>query len=135
MAAGFQDVQESDQVALQVGVRVRNGVAHACLGGEVHDFVELFFGKELVQGFLVVDAHLDESAVLVLGALHHGAVGEVVAGLLDAALAESTVLESDIVIVVNIVEAHHFVAAFREHEHELGANKTSCTCNKNFHVR
>ena len=134
MAAGFQNVQEADQVALQVGIRVRDGVAHAGLGGEVHDLVELFFGKELVQGFLVVDAHLYESAVLVLGTLNHGAVGEVVAGLLDAAFAESTVFEADIVIVVNIVEAHDFIAAFREHEHELGANKTCCTCNQNFHA-
>ena len=129
MAAGFQNVQESDQVALQVGVGVRDRVAYASLGSEVYHLVELFFGKELVEGFLVVDAHFYESAVLVLGALHQGAVGEVVAGLFDSAFAESTVLEACIIIVVDVVEAHHFVAAFCEHEHELGANKTSCTCN------
>lgn len=113
VAAGFQNVQESDQITLQVGIRVRDRVAHACLGGEVHDLVEFFFGKEFVQRLLVVDSHFYESAVLVLGALHHGAVGEVVAGLFDAAFAESTVLEAYIVIVINIVEAYHFVAAFR----------------------
>jgi len=134
MATGFQNVQESDQVALQVGIRVCNGIAHACLGGEVHDLVEFFFGKELVETFLVVDTHFHESAVLVLAALHQGAIGEVVAGLFDAAFAEATVLEADIVIVVNIVEAHDFIAAFRKHEHELGANKTCCTSNKNLHV-
>jgi len=48
VAAGFQNVQEADQVALQVSVRVRDGVAHARLCGEVHDLVELFFGEELV---------------------------------------------------------------------------------------
>ena len=129
MAAGFQNVQEADQVALQVGVRVRDGVAHARLCGEVHDLVELFFGEKFVEWLLVVDAHLHESAVLVLGALDHGAVGEVVAGLLDAAFAEATVLEADIVIVVDVVETNHFIAAFREHEHELGPDKTCCTCN------
>ena len=133
VAASFQNVQESDQVALQVGVGVRDRVTYACLGGEVHDFVELFFGEELVEGFLVVDTHFDKAAVLVLGALHHGAVGKVVSGLFDSAFAESPVLESDIIIVVDVVEAHHFVAAFCEHEHELGTNKTCCTCNKDFH--
>ena len=119
MAAGFQNVQKSDQVALQVGIRVRDGIADARLCGEVHYFVELFFGKELVQTLLVIDAHLYESAVLVLGTLDHGAVGEVVVGLLDTAFAEAPVLEAYIVIVVDVVEAHHFIAAFREHEHEL----------------
>ena len=134
MAAGFQNVQETDQVALQVGIRIRNGVAYASLCGEVHDLVELFFGKELVQRLFVVDTHFYETAVLVLRALNHGAVGEVVVGLFNAAFAESTVLEAYIVIVINIVEAHHFVAAFREHEHELRANKTCSTSNKNLHV-
>ena len=67
--------------------------------------------------------------------MDHGAVGEVVAGLLDAALAEAAVLEAYIVIVVDVVEANHFIAAFRKHEHELGPDKTCCTCNKNLHVR
>ena len=134
MATGFQNVQESDQVALQVGVRVRNRVAYACLGGEVYHLVEFFFGEELVETFLVVDTHFHESAVLVLAALHQGAIGEVVAGLFYAAFAESAVLEADIIIVIDIVETHYFVAAFREHEHELGANKTCCTSNKNLHI-
>ena len=118
---------------MQVGIRVRDGVAHTCLGSEIHDLVKLFFGKELVERFFVVDTHFYETTVLVLGALNHGAVGEVVAGLFNAAFAESAVLEAYIVIVVNIVEAHHIVAAFREHEHKLGTNKTCCTSNKNLH--
>ena len=129
MAAGFQDVQESDQVALQVGVRVRDGVAHAGLGGEVRDLVEFFFGEKLVEAILVFEGHFHESAVPVLGTLHHRSVGEVVARLLDAAFAESAVLEPHIIIVVDVVEAHDFVAAFREHEHELRSDKTGCTCN------
>ena len=32
-AAGFQNVVESDEVALDVGVRVRDGIADPCLGG------------------------------------------------------------------------------------------------------
>ena len=37
VAAGFQNVVESDEVALDVGVRVRDGIADAGLCGEVHD--------------------------------------------------------------------------------------------------
>ena len=134
VAAGFQDVQEADHVALKVGVGVRDGVAHACLCGEVHHLVEFFCGKELVETFLVVDSHLCETAILVLGALYHGAVGEVVATLLDATFAETPVLETDIVIVVDVVNADYLIAAFCKHEHKLGTDKACCTCNKNFHV-
>ena len=37
MTAGFQNVVESDEVALDVSVRVRDGIADAGLCGEVHD--------------------------------------------------------------------------------------------------
>jgi len=135
MTTGFQNVQESDQVALKVGVGVRDGIAHACLCGEVHHLVELFFGEELVERLLIVDAHLHKSAVLVLGTLDHGAVGEAIARLFDAAFAKAAVLEANIVIVVDVVETNHFIAAFRKHEHELGPDKTCCTCNKNLHLK
>lgn len=40
VAAGLEHVEEADEVALKVGARVLDGVAHTRLGGEVHHDVE-----------------------------------------------------------------------------------------------
>jgi hypothetical protein len=46
VAAAFEDVGEADQVAVDVGVRVLQRVAHAGLGGEVDHAVELLGGEQ-----------------------------------------------------------------------------------------
>ena len=57
VAACLENIEEADHVALHVGIRVRDGVAHAGLCREVHHLVKLFCGKELVDRFLVDKVH------------------------------------------------------------------------------
>ncbi len=45
VAAGLEDVVEPDAVGLYVCVWIGYGVAHPCLGGEVHDDVRLKVGE------------------------------------------------------------------------------------------
>ncbi len=59
-AAGFEDIVEADEIALDIGVRVRDGIADAGLGGEVHDDVEVVLFEEAVDGCLVGEVCLDE---------------------------------------------------------------------------
>ena len=59
-AAGFEDVVEADEIALDVGIRVRDGIADAGLGGEVHDDVEVVLFEEVVDGYLVGEVRFDE---------------------------------------------------------------------------
>lgn len=63
-AASFQDVVESDEVALDVGIRVRDGIANACLGGEVHDDGKVVFLEQAVDGGLVGEVRFDECPLL-----------------------------------------------------------------------
>ena len=49
MSASFQDVVEANEVALNVGIRIGNGVAHARLGCEVYDHLKVILGKEPVN--------------------------------------------------------------------------------------
>jgi hypothetical protein len=44
--AAFQDVHEADEVAVDIGMRVLQRVAHAGLGRQVDDPVEPSFGKQ-----------------------------------------------------------------------------------------
>ena len=60
VAACFQDVVESDEVALDVGIRVRDGIADACLGGEVHDDGEVVLLEQAVDCCLVGEVRLDK---------------------------------------------------------------------------
>ncbi len=64
VAAGFQDVVESDEVALDVGIRVCDGIADACLGGEVHDDGEVVLLEQVVDCSLVGEVRLDKCPLL-----------------------------------------------------------------------
>ena len=59
-AAGLEDVVEADEVGLDVGVGVGDGVADAGLGGEVDDDVEVVVGEEFVDGGFVGDVATNE---------------------------------------------------------------------------
>ena len=64
VSACFQDVVESDEVALDVGIRVRDGIADAGLGGEVHDDGEVVLLEQAVDGGLVGEVRFDECPLL-----------------------------------------------------------------------
>lgn len=91
VAAGLEHVEEADEVALQVGARVLDGVADARLGGEVHNDVEAVLCEQALDegGVAQVAAHEGEAAVCV-GLCQH---------------AQARVLDSGVVIAVEVVEA------------------------------
>ena len=65
VAAGLEDIEESDEVALQVGTRVLDGIAHSCLSGEVHHHVKSVLGEQALDegGVAQIAAHEGEAAV------------------------------------------------------------------------
>jgi hypothetical protein len=60
MPACLEDVGEGNDVALHIGMRILNRVAHAGLSGEVDDAVELVGGKAGVDGRAVRKVGADE---------------------------------------------------------------------------
>ena len=63
VAACLEDVVESYEVALDVGVGVGDAVAHACLGGQVDHYCYLVFGEDRLHGCLIGDGGVDEGPV------------------------------------------------------------------------
>ena len=63
VAAGLEDVVESDEVALDIGVGVGDAVANTCLGGEVNHYCYLVFGEDCLHGCLIGDGGVDEGPV------------------------------------------------------------------------
>lgn len=92
VAAGLEHVEEADEVALEVGARVLDGVADARLGSEVHHYIEAVLGEQALDegGVAQVAAHEGEAAVRV-GLGQHAQAG---------------VLDAGVVIAVEVVEAN-----------------------------
>lgn len=63
VAARLEDVVESDEVALDIGVGVGDAVAHACLGGQVDHYCYLVFGEDCLHSGLVGDGGVDKGPV------------------------------------------------------------------------
>lgn len=90
VAAGLEHVEETNEVALQVGARVLDGVADARLGGEVHNDVEAVQCEQALDegGIAQVAAHEGEAAVCVGPGQH----------------AQARVLDAGVVVAVKVVE-------------------------------
>ena len=97
MPAAFEDVQGAGDVALDVGVRVLERIAHAGLGGEVHDLVEALVREQVLDQRPVLQRAFDHAEV----AMGREALG-------------ARTLERRVVIGVEIVEADDPVAALEQ---------------------
>ena len=93
-AAAFEQVGEADEIALNVLLRVREGVAYSGLGGKVHDPVRRLGSEELLE---------------------RGAVAEIDPGeakaLAAAEVRDPRLLERRFVVAAETVQARHPVAA------------------------
>ena len=100
VAAGLEHVEEADEVALEVGARVLDGVAHACLGGEVHHDVEAVLREQALDegGITQVAAHEGEAS-LGIGLCKH---------------VQARMLDARVVVAVEVVEADDGVSGLLE---------------------
>lgn len=100
IAAGLEHIEESDEVALEVGARVLDGVADARLGGEVHHDIEAVLGEQA----------LDEGCIAQVAA-HEG---EAAVGVGLGQHAQARVLDAGVVIAVKVVETDDGVIGLLE---------------------
>ena len=96
VTAGFQDIVKADEVALDIGIGVRDGIADAGLGGEVHDDGKMVLFEDAVDGRLVGEVCLDECPLLA------GRCRECFDFL------EAFVLDVHVIVIGNGVEANEF---------------------------
>lgn len=119
VAACLKDVEEADEVALEVGARVLDGVADTGLGREVHHDVEAVLREQALDegGVAQVAAHEGEAAVCV-GLGQH---------------AEARVLDAGVVVAVEVVEADDGVIGLLEQLlDEERADKAGCSGDEYF---
>lgn len=119
VAAGLEDVEEANEVALEVGARVLDGVADARLGGKVHHDVEAVLLEQALDegGVAQVAAHEGEAAVCV-------GLGQHV---------QARVLDTGVIVAVEVVEADDHVVRFIEQSlDEKRADKTGGSGNEHY---
>ena len=116
MPAAFENVDEARQVAVDIGVRVRERIPDARLRGEVHDARRPVLAKHGGHRRVVGEIELEE-----LETRH------------SDQLLESRLLEADVVVVVDDVETDHLVAAVQQATRDVEPDESGGAGDKNFH--
>lgn len=121
MAAGFEDVVEADDVAIDVYVRVIDGISHTRLRREIHHNVKVVLSKEPVNKPFLADRALDESVL----------DRTVFRRLFDKG--KAVFLERRVVVVIHIVQTDDRAAAhfFKKPNHKIRPNEAGRACDKN----
>ena len=122
--AGFQDVVEAYHIALDVGIRILDGIPHPRLGGQVHHNVEVVLLKKLVHQGLIGNIPPEKGI--------HDALRN---GLFDGP--EPILLERRIVVIVHVVQPHDGGPRpgklLEEPQNQVAAYESGRTGNKNRH--
>ena len=113
--ARLEDVEEAGDVRADVLVRIRQRVAHAGLRREVDDAIEAFLREQRVDRGPVGDVELVEREV----------------GVLE--LLQPRELEVDVVVLVEVVESDHGVAAREQALRDVHADETGGAGDEDFH--
>jgi hypothetical protein len=116
VAAAFKYIERADDVALDMGVRLFQRMAHPRLSAQMHDALESFGGEQPRHRVTVGQVHMDEpesSAPLEPG--------------------ETGLLERHVVVVIQVVESDNLVAAIEETLCGGRSNKPRGARNEKFH--
>lgn len=119
VAASLEDVEEADEVALEVGARILDGVADARLGGEVHHDIEAVLGEQaLDEGGVAQVAAYEGKAAVCVGLGKH---------------AQARVLDAGVVVAVEVVETDdHIVGLLEQLLDEEGTDEAGRSGDENF---
>ena len=109
MTAGFQNVIEANHVALDVGIRVGNGVANASLGTQIDHNIRMVLLKNAVDKCLIRKIALDKGVVLEL-----------------LKLSKTSFLDTNIIILVHVIQTDDLGIGLGSQDTlgKVGTNKT-----------
>ena len=121
MTASLKNIIETDDITLDVHIGVLNRVAYTSLGSEVHHHIKLMISKEFINQCLIGNATLCE-AILMLWVLCSLFINDL----------QSVILQTGIVIVVQVIKAHngYRLLAFQESQNQISANEPGTAGNK-----
>jgi len=89
MAAGFQNVVEANHIALDVSIRVGDGIANTSLSTQIDHNIRMVLLKNTVDTYLVRKVALDKGIVFKF-----------------LKLSKASFLDANVVIIVHVVQAN-----------------------------
>ena len=119
--AGFEDVHEPEDIAVEVGVRMRQTVTYTRLGGQVDHNIRPFFFEHPEERLPVLQIDTVERIAGIEVADHlpsrpyrHAA---------DARLCQAGILETGIIVVVDLIDAGDRMTAGQQTTHQMEADE------------
>ena len=109
MTAAFENIAKADNVTADIGLGIGQTIAYARLCGEITDGIKLLLGKQGVEIFSIFKVELYKLLVGVLATAHTVVIGDVT--LRNACTLKSAVFYPLVVVVIDIVEPDHLIAA------------------------
>ena len=118
VSAAFEDVGETDQIALDIGFRVEQRIANSRLGRQIHHAIEGMGGKECLQGLGIFQRTVHEFEI----------------PSQSPKPCQTSLLEGNIVVVIEVVEANHGIATAKQGLAQMIADETGRSRHKYFHI-
>ena len=116
MTASLQDMQEADEIRVDVAVRIFERVAHARLGGQIDDPLGLVLGEKT---------------------FNRGAIRQIAFHKLEILMGlqarKAGLLQIDVVIVIEVVEADDVVAARKQRLSGVRSDEARSAGNQYLH--
>ncbi len=70
VTTGFQYIQEADDVAINVCIRVFQRILHSGLSGQITNFIKFFSGKQVKEALAFFQFHSHKAVIWVFQALN-----------------------------------------------------------------
>ena len=118
MAAGFKNIEEADDVGIDIRARMVNAVPHTSLCRQVDDNIRLILLKECRDRRLIRQVTLNERELRIL-----------------AQDFQATLLQPDIVIVIDIVKADNRRPEPQQTLRKMESDKARRTSDQDFFLR
>jgi hypothetical protein len=113
VAATFQNVAKADQVGVDIGVWVVDGVAHPRLRGQMDDAPGLLSREQCRHRFAVGDVELVKTEVLMF-----------------AQFGKARLFESNVVVVVEVVHTNDRIASFKQAQSCVHTDEAGCASDE-----
>ena len=65
MTTSFKDVVETNEVALNISIRISNAVTYTSLSSEVYNYGNVIFSEDFFYSFFVCNRGVDKSPVTI----------------------------------------------------------------------
>jgi len=127
VSAGFENVDKPHDVAVDIGVRIFQTVTYTGLCSQVAYVVEFSPFEKRHQLIAVLKIHSYESVARIFRAPYRHMPFFGFAG--NSRFGQAGIFEIDVVVIVDIVDADHFIASFQKSFGKVKADESGGSCD------